>query len=98
MGREEEPVRGNANAANTLFERVIATKLRKRIEDEILSVVDDMDFSDDVSETMGEIVGEIVGSATFKSAIKARVLEVFEAENMKEKFAQRIVANMLKAS
>lgn len=95
MGRETEaPV---ANNANNLFERVVATRIRKAVEEQIVGVVEDMDFSEEMSETMSEIVNEILSTSSFKNAVKSRVLEIFEEGNLREKFAQKIVSNMLKA-
>ncbi len=94
MGREEEPVRGNA-ARDSMFERVIAMKLRKSVEQCIESVVEDCDWSEEISEGMNEIVNDIIGTKAFKDEVKNKVLQMFEQEKLTDRFAKRIVDKML---
>ncbi len=87
---------GNMRADRAdLFERVVATKLRKTFDDTITSVIDDLDFSEEVSEVMTEIVGEIISEKGFRASLKKRVMEIFAQEEAHEKFAQKIVEQML---
>lgn len=97
MGRETEAPAGNAANGN-MFDKVIAMRLKKRVEQYIVDVIDEMDIDDDgdLVEVLNEIMVSIFNDNGMKARIKARVNEIIEKEDLIEKVSLRIVNKLLK--
>lgn len=92
-----EPIPANqAPQRADLFERVVAAKLRKTFDDTIQSVMENFDFSENIEEMMNEMTNEIINERSFRARIKARVLEAFSDPEMHERFAKKIIDQMIK--
>lgn len=97
MGMPEATEREvNANSS-TLFDKMIAIKLRKKIEQEMAGVIDNMELDDDSADMLNELMNEIMGDPKLKARIKARVLETLDENKLVDKVSTRIISQLLKA-
>jgi hypothetical protein len=96
MGTPIEEEKGG-NAGASMFDRVIAMRMKKRIEEAALSVIDDFEFDDDSFEAINDVMTEILNDPKLKARIKTKVSETLDEDKLVDKIAAKIVNQLLKA-
>lgn len=96
MGEETRtPVKEGPNSNSYLFERTIASKLKKMIESTMDSCIDDIDVSEEMGETMQEIMTEVLTENRFRSRVKVKINELLDEDAFIRKMATKVVNKMM---
>lgn len=72
-------------------------RLKKRIEETMVEVIDNIEIEDESLEMLGEIANEVVCDPKLKARIKAKVSQILEEDKLVDKMAMKIVQGLLKS-